>query len=144
MYSKAYEQNVLPTSLHEALIVLIPKLSKDPRPCESYRPIALINVDIKILAKVLVRRLNNVIDKLIHPDQTGFILGRSTAINLRHLFTNLQISMDHPDTRIVVSLDTQKVFDSIEWPYLFAILEWLGFGTWFTKWVKLLYTYPTA
>lgn len=54
------------------------------------------------------------IAKIIHPDQNNFIPGRSTAINLHSLFTNLKISSDTPDMRIVVSLDTHKAFNSIE------------------------------
>lgn len=41
-------------------------------------------------------------------------------------------------------LDTHKAFDSIEWPYLQAVLVWLGFGPNFVSWVKLFYSHPVA
>lgn len=82
MYEDAYDRGILPKSLREALVVLIPKSHKDHDLWESYRPISLINVDAKILAKLLAKRLNKVIAPVIHPDQTGFIPARSTAINL--------------------------------------------------------------
>lgn len=44
----------------------------------SYRPIVLLNTDIKIFAKTLAAQLNKVIAKLIHPDQSGFIPRRTT------------------------------------------------------------------
>lgn len=143
MYSEAFNQNILEATLREALMVLILKPNKEPRYCESYRPISLINVDIKILAKVLARRLNAVISKIIHLDQTGFIPGRSTAINLRRLFAHLQISLDPPDTRIV-SLDTHIPFDYIEWTYLFVVLERLWFSPKCIRRVKLLYVHPVV
>lgn len=144
MYRGALDQGALPESLREALIVLIPKLHKDHELRELYRPISLINVDAKILAKLLATQLNNVIASIIHPDRTGFIPARSTAINIHRLFTILQSDGPNPDTRVVVSLDTQKAFDSIEWPYLIAVLGWLGFGPRFIAWVELLYTKPIA
>lgn len=120
MYNHAFDRGILPESLREALIVLIPKLHKDHDLCESYRPISLINVDAKILAKLLVKRLNMLIASIIHTDQTGFIPARPTAINLRHLITVIQSEDPSPDTCVVVSLNTHKAFDSIEWPYLIA------------------------
>lgn len=88
-------QNQLPDSMQEAVIIVLPKPGKDPMLPESYRPISLLPVDAKILAKVLATRLSRVISSLIHPDQTGFIPGKSTAINLRRLYLNLQIPSDY-------------------------------------------------
>ncbi|XP_044130601.1 carbonic anhydrase 1-like [Bufo gargarizans] len=48
-------------------------------------------VDVKLLAKVLANRLNRVIQTIIHDDQYGFMPGKSTALNLRRLFLNLQL-----------------------------------------------------
>lgn len=69
--------------MSRAVIVVVPKPGKDPELCFSYRPISLLNVDAKILAKVLVTRLNAVILSLMHGDQTGFMPGKGTDINLR-------------------------------------------------------------
>lgn len=81
------EAGTLPPSMMRAVIVVLPKLGKDPELCSSYRPISLLNVDAKILTKVLANRLNAVILSLIHGDQTGFMLGKGTDIYLRRLFT---------------------------------------------------------
>lgn len=83
--------------MREALIVLIPKPGKDPHRPESYRPISLLQVDIKILAKVLSIRLKQVILSLIHADQSGFMPGRNTSVNLRCLYMNLQARHDNID-----------------------------------------------
>lgn len=51
----------------------------------SYHPISLINVDAKILAKILATRLSRMITALVHPDQSGFMPGRGTDINFYYL-----------------------------------------------------------
>ncbi len=69
-----------------ALITLLLKDGKDPMECSSYRPISLICGDIKLYAKALTLRLDKVMDKLIHFDQTGFIRGRLAADNVCRYF----------------------------------------------------------
>lgn len=128
--------------MSNALIVLIPKPHKDHLLCESYR--SLINSDVKILAKVLAKLLNTVITTIIGANQTGFMPGRSTSINLRRLFTNLQAAHDTTGSRAVLALDAHKAFNSVEWPYLFEVLAKFGFGTTFIKWLQLLYFKPIA
>lgn len=68
--------------MSEAMIV-VPNPGKDLGLCTSYRPISLLNVDAKLLMKILARRLNTVITALVHPDQSGFMPGRGTDINIR-------------------------------------------------------------
>jgi hypothetical protein len=49
----------------------------DKREIANYRPITILNTDYKILTKTLNNRISRVANKLIHPDQTGFVPGRS-------------------------------------------------------------------
>lgn len=51
--SASFKASSLPPSMSRAIIVVVPKPSKDPKLCSLYRPISLLNVDVKILAKVL-------------------------------------------------------------------------------------------
>ena len=81
----AFELGALPRSMYEAVVVVILKPGKDPEKNDSYRPISLLNTDLKILTKVIAMRLSAVIPVLVHPDQSGFIPDRSTANNLRRL-----------------------------------------------------------
>lgn len=52
---------------------LLLKKDRDPLDCGSYRPISSLNNDVKILAKVLAHRLEDILPSLIYPDRTGFI-----------------------------------------------------------------------
>lgn len=128
----------------EAVIVVVPKPGKDPELCSSYRPISLLNVDAKILTKILANRLKTVILSLIHGDQTGFMMGKGKDINIRLLHTNIAIFRDQNTSGAVASLDTEKVFDSVEWDFVWQAITKFGFGTIFVSWIKLLYRSPVA
>lgn len=140
-FNTALKEGILPPSMWKALIVLILKTYKDPLDCDSYWPMSLNNVDVKILANVLDNRFNRVDPSLVQSDQGGFMPCHS-RMNIRRLFQNLQYPHDHSTTHVIVSLDTCKAFDSVEWPYLFKILQLYEFGSRMIAWVRLFYSSP--
>lgn len=95
-------------------MAVIHKEGKDQLEVSSYRPISLLCTDVKILAKVLATHLNRCIIGLINPDQLGFIPNRSTSINIRRVFLNMQIPTDNLGPNAILALDAAKAFDSLE------------------------------
>lgn len=57
---------------------------------------------------------------------------------------NLQIPTVNMGLQAIVSLDAAKAFDSLEWDYLWRVLETFGFGPIFVGWVKALYKSPSS
>ena len=77
------EGGTLPNSFHEATITLIPKPDKDVTNKETYRPISLMNIDVKVLNKILTNRTQQHIKRTIHHDQVRFIPGIQGFFNIR-------------------------------------------------------------
>uniref|UniRef100_A0A8C5MIE2 Reverse transcriptase domain-containing protein n=1 Tax=Leptobrachium leishanense TaxID=445787 RepID=A0A8C5MIE2_9ANUR len=135
----------LPPQTLSATVTLIPKPDKDHTLCGNFRPISLLNQDVKLFAKVLALRLTRHMRYLVHPDQTGFIQGREGRDN-----TTLAINLIHAARKnlanptLLLSTDAEKAFDRVHWPFLFNTLRHMGFGPHVLQWISALYAHPTA
>ena len=79
LFQKMVEECKLPNSFYQATITLIPKPDKDATKKENYRPISLMNIDAKILNKILAIRIQQHIKKIIQPGPSG-LYPRDTKI----------------------------------------------------------------
>lgn len=128
----------------KALIITIPKPGKEPSTPPNFRPISLLNTNLKLYAKLIAHRLADVLPNLIHPDQSGFTKGRETSDATRRLINIIHKVKKLGTPSLLLALDAKKALDRIHWGYLTKVLAAFGFTGPIFSAIMALYTTPTA
>ncbi|KAM7293424.1 hypothetical protein ISCGN_026554 [Ixodes scapularis] len=134
-------RGLLPPSMRESFTVLIPKKTKKGPIAETtdFRPISLLCCDYKILAKILARRLDIGLRKIIGPHQSYGIRGRSIARNLHVMRTVCEATAEGHQPLAVMQLDLRQAFDRVSHKFLLAALDHFGVGERLREWIALCY-----
>ena len=142
-FNESYSIGKLPLSQRSAVMSLIFKRG-DQEEIGNYRPVSLTNVDYRILAFVLSRRMQNVISCIVNTDQTAYIKGRYMGQNIRLLSDIVDVYSSNNKQGMIMALDFAKAFDNLEWNFVLKVMEFFNFGESLMAWIKLLYNEPQA
>ena len=93
----------------------------------------------KLASGCIANRLKMVLPSIIHESQIGFLAGRQMSTAVRNIYDTLLYSEKHQIPGLILSIDMEKAFDSVAWPFLFQALEYFNFGPQFIQWVITLY-----
>ena len=103
---------------------------------ENWRPILL---DAKIMSKVIATRIKNALPNMIHQNQTGFIKDRYIGVTVRSILDIMDFTAEENIPGVLIFIDFQKVFDSLERNFLQECLVSFNFGPDIIQWVRTFY-----
>ena len=135
----ALENEYMSIEQKRGILTLIPKKEKNRLFLKNWRPITLLNLDYKILAKALASRLVDVLPFLVEDDQTGYISGRYIGCNIRIVEDIVIYTAQNNIPGILLSIDFEKAFDSLSWSFIYDCLTRYNFGPIFISFIKTLY-----
>lgn len=129
----------LPKSMREGIITLIFKGGgKDRRDPATYRPITLLNVDYKLIAKAIAARMAGPLDTVVDVTQTAFLPGRHIGDNVMYHLEEVDYLERVQQPGCILFLDFEKAFDRVDREWLHRCVERLGFGAHMKRWVRVL------
>ena len=129
-----FENGTLHASFNTTWVKLIPK-KKGILEVSDFRPISLVGSIYKIIAKILSGRLKSVLPKLIGDSQTAFVSGRQILDGALIANEVVHWLKKRKKQGVLLKLDFQKAFDTIDWESLILVLEVMGFGSKWRNWI---------
>ena len=122
-----FDSFTLTNSQHRGILTLLYKKG-EREDIRNWRPLTMLNVDYKIIAKILANRIKPVLPNIIKDDQKGFVPGRNIHDANRLLQDIIQYNDNENKEGAIIFLDQEKAFDRVEWGWLYKCLKGFNFG----------------
>ena len=119
---QSFIKGELSTSQKQAIIKLIKKKDRDKRFIKNWRPISLLNVDMKLISKVLASRLKSVISTIVNENQVTYVNNRFISESGRLISDVFEITNSLNIEGLLMTVDIEKAFHSINNSFLMYVL----------------------
>ncbi|CAL1395838.1 unnamed protein product [Linum trigynum] len=118
-------------------LTLIPKVDS-VETIRQLRPISLCQFVYKVITKIMAERLASMLPQIVSEGQNGFIRDRQIIDNIligHELMHYLKIKRQGKKGYMALKVDMEKAYDRVEWPFLLAVLEKMGFSSVWRGWI---------
>ena len=104
------------------------------------RPISLIKVDVNVGTKAVFKRMDKVLLQIIHHNQNAYVKGRTIFDAVSTIDDVISFMALKNISSLMIAVDFEKAFDSVNWNLLRKTLERFNFGPSFIVWIKAFYS----
>ena len=139
LFEIIWEGEKIPDDWNKGMIVKIPKKGS-LNDCNNWRGITLLSIPSKIMAKIIIMRMSEAVDKLLRKEQAGFRKGRRCTDQIFALRNIIEQCAEWQREMHVNFVDFEKAFDSIHRESLWCILRNYGIPKKLVTLIKSFYT----
>ena len=125
LYNDIHRVKCVPPSFEQAIIQVIPKSKKSLEVNGDFRPISLINTDLKILSHIITQRVKKLLDLVIGQHQSAHLSDRNIHVAIMKLQS---YALDMTKQESLVTLDFSKAFDCVNRKYLMDLVDKMPFS----------------
>ena len=115
-------------------MTLIPKFA-DPSSIDEYRPISMVGALYKIISKLLLLRLKEVMAHIVDESQSAFVMNRKILDGVLIANESIRWLKKKRIPGALLKLDFQRAYDSVSWSFLKMVMIKLGFGRKWIRWI---------
>ena len=133
-----WDQENIPKDWKKGLIVKLPKKGDLSR-CGNWRGITLLSMVGKVMARCIIRRLQDAVDKRLRSEQSGFRRNRGTRDAIFILRNIIEQTLEWNTVLYLVFVDYEKAFDSLHRETLWKIMKYYGIPDKYIRLVKMFY-----
>ena len=123
LFNTIENEGTMAKSMKCGVISLVYKKKGDRKSLKNYRPISLLQVDYKIIARIMANRFKVVLPKIISEDQTCCIIGRDISNNIANVRDIIDLIENDNLEGYILKMDQEKAFDRVSHRYIFEVLK---------------------